>query len=329
MAVTLVVDGVEHGLVTTATDVTGLLVEHDVVLGTRAVSHDLDAPVVSGMRVEVVDVTWTHETVEVDVEPEIAEVEDPALAEGTRRVVSKGSPGRSVSTFLVASVDGVESSRAEVVSVVLREPVAGSVRVGTRQAAATQRPDEPGPTTPAPRPTTPAPAPTTEPAGPGDDDGAAATPSDGPSEPGSDQTTAEPEPTSRPTPRPTAEPEPTTAPTTAPPGTPGTTPSSARAIAKRKVEARGWSAAENACLVTLWERESNWSYKAANPGSTARGIPQAIMSIHFGADWRTNEAGARYLTTPSVQIDWGLRYIAGRYGAPCKALDFSDRNGYY
>ncbi|MGP7960287.1 G5 domain-containing protein [Sanguibacter sp. A247] len=329
VAVDLVVDGVEHGVVTSATDVTGLLVEQGIVLGTRAVSHDLDAPVVSGMRVEVVEVTWTHETVEVDVEPELTEVDDATLAEGTRRVVSHGTPGRSVSTFLVASIDGVESSRAEVVSVVLREPVAGSVRVGTRAAEATQ-PAAPRPTTPAPRPTTPAPAPTTEPAGPGndeDDDDEATTPSAEPSEPSPEPSTAEPEPAPAPSPEPS--PEPTAAPSIAPPGTPGTTPSSAKAIAKRKVAARGWKSAEYSCLVTLWERESNWSYKAANPWSTARGIPQAIMSIHFGSDWRTNEAGTRYLTTPSVQIDWGLRYISGRYGTPCKALDFSDRKGYY
>ncbi|QIK84216.1 G5 domain-containing protein [Sanguibacter sp. HDW7] len=321
--VELVVDGIERPVLTAAADVTALLVEQDVVLGDRAVSHDLDAPVVSGMRVEVVDVEWSHETVEVDIEPDVDEIEDPSLAAGERRVVSAGSPGRSVSTFLVASVGGVESSRSEIVSVVLREPVAGTVRVGT---GATPSPD---PTTTPARPTTPAdgePAPGTPDPSPseGSPSGEPSTdPDPGPS------AGPDPEPSSTPTSKPTPKPEPTSAPTTAPPGTAGTTPASAKALAKRKVAARGWDNGEYRCLVTLWERESNWSYKAANPSSTARGIPQAIMSLHFGSDWRTNDAGLRYLTTPSVQIDWGLRYIAGRYSGPCKALAHSDDVGWY
>ncbi|MBD9698220.1 G5 domain-containing protein [Flavimobilis sp. GY10621] len=323
LPVALVVDGVERAVVTSAQDVTALLVEQDVIVGDRAVSHDLDAPVVSGMRVEIVDVTWTHETLEVDVEPELEEIEDPTLAAGTTRVVSAGTAGRSVTTYLVASVDGVESSRSEVVSVVLREPVAGRVRVGTDDAPSASptpsaRPSA-GPSAEPTSPVTSAPAPD-DGAGP-DDDTAAPEPTP--------TATPSPKPSTKPEPKPSTKPEPKPEPTTAPPGTDGTTPASAKAIAKRKVAARGWSSSEYRCLVTLWERESNWSYKAANPSSTARGIPQALMSVHFGADWRTSEAGTRYLTTPSVQIDWGLRYIAGRYDGPCGALAHSDKRGWY
>lgn len=77
--------------------------------------------------------------------------------------------------------------------------------------------------------------------------------------------------------------------------------------------------AELQCLIPIWERESNWNPNAANPSSTARGIPQMMMNIHFGANWQTSAAGVAYLTNPQVQINTGLDYIAGRYGTPCKA----------
>ena len=39
-----------------------------------------------------------------------------------------------------------------------------------------------------------------------------------------------------------------------------------------------------------------------------------------GADWRTNAA---------TQIEWGLGYIANRYGSPCGAWDHSERFNWY
>ena len=39
-----------------------------------------------------------------------------------------------------------------------------------------------------------------------------------------------------------------------------------------------------------------------------------------GADWRTNAA---------TQIDWGLSYIAARYGSPCGAWAHSERYNWY
>ena len=87
------------------------------------------------------------------------------------------------------------------------------------------------------------------------------------------------------------------------------------------------------CLVTLWDRESNWNYRAINPAFNptmpntpsyqAFGIPQAAPGIKMatsGADWQTN---------PRTQINWGLDYIAQRHGAPCNALDHSYKVGWY
>jgi len=67
-------------------------------------------------------------------------------------------------------------------------------------------------------------------------------------------------------------------------------------------------------LTELWNRESDWLTGAANPNSSARGIPQAMTSLHEGTD--TEE----WLTSAERQIEWGLDYIRRRYGSPSKAL---------
>ena len=68
------------------------------------------------------------------------------------------------------------------------------------------------------------------------------------------------------------------------------------------------------CLVTLWRLESNWSSTAKNPKSSAYGIPQLLKMKEIN---------------PYKQIDLGLKYIAHRYGNPCKALDHHKKVGHY
>ncbi len=68
------------------------------------------------------------------------------------------------------------------------------------------------------------------------------------------------------------------------------------------------------CLVTLWRSESQWNPKAKNPKSSAYGIPQLLKMKE---------------TNPYKQIDLGLKYIAYRYGNPCKALDHHKKVGHY
>ena len=77
------------------------------------------------------------------------------------------------------------------------------------------------------------------------------------------------------------------------------------------------------CLNKLWNKESGWRTKASNSGSGAYGIPQALPGSKMGSvasDWRTN---------PATQIKWGLGYIEGRYGSPCKAWSHSQSVGWY
>jgi hypothetical protein len=77
------------------------------------------------------------------------------------------------------------------------------------------------------------------------------------------------------------------------------------------------------CLNKLWNKESNWRTTASNASSGAYGIPQSLPGSKMaseGSDWRTN---------PATQIKWGLGYIEGRYGSPCKAWSHSQSVGWY
>lgn len=75
------------------------------------------------------------------------------------------------------------------------------------------------------------------------------------------------------------------------------------------------------CLLALWNRESGWSqYKANYAGSGAYGIPQALPGSKMGPGWESDA---------TVQINWGLGYIKGRYGTPCGANSFQQSKGWY
>lgn len=106
--------------------------------------------------------------------------------------------------------------------------------------------------------------------------------------------------------------------------------SSLQQYAVQAMNSRGMNgASEITCLIPLWNHESGWNPNAANPTSTARGIPQMMMNIHYGANWQTSAAGVAYLTNPQVQIDRGLDYIAGRYGTPCNAWNTWQTQSWY
>ena len=68
------------------------------------------------------------------------------------------------------------------------------------------------------------------------------------------------------------------------------------------------------CLEILWMRESKWDPRADNPKSSAYGIPQLLKLK---------------AKDPYIQIDLGLKYIAHRYGKPCKALAHHKLTGHY
>lgn len=98
---------------------------------------------------------------------------------------------------------------------------------------------------------------------------------------------------------------------------------SVKEIGQQMAAARGWTGQEWTCLELLWERESGWNHQAANPSSGAYGIPQALPGSKMGS------AGSDWATNPATQIEWGLGYIADRYGTPCGAWGHSESVGWY
>ena len=74
------------------------------------------------------------------------------------------------------------------------------------------------------------------------------------------------------------------------------------------------SAKQYRCLDLLWNKESRWDPRAANPKSSAYGIPQMLRLK---------------ILDPYRQIDMGLKYIAHKHQTPCKALDYHNKKGHY
>jgi resuscitation-promoting factor RpfB len=91
-------------------------------------------------------------------------------------------------------------------------------------------------------------------------------------------------------------------------------------LGRKLAEGHGWTGHQFDCLNWLWTRESGWDAVAVNPESGATGIPQLLPSAHaIPAGWDSAQ----------VQIQWGLEYIAGRYGDPCTAWDHEQQYGWY
>ncbi len=100
-------------------------------------------------------------------------------------------------------------------------------------------------------------------------------------------------------------------------------PGSSKEYALKTLLEMGWESDQYSCLVTLWERESNWRVNAKNKSSGAYGIPQSLPGAKMASE------GADWLTNPQTQINWGLKYIKGRYGSACGALAHSNKFNWY
>ena len=68
------------------------------------------------------------------------------------------------------------------------------------------------------------------------------------------------------------------------------------------------------CLSKLYGKESAWN-------------PDAVNGSHYGIP----QGKSDYLrdATAEEQVRWGLKYIDNRYGSPCKAWEFFQRNNYH
>lgn len=105
-------------------------------------------------------------------------------------------------------------------------------------------------------------------------------------------------------------------------GSSGPDVASAKAYARSRLAAYGWSDAEWPALEQLWNHESGWRATAQNPSSTAFGIPQFLDSTWAGT-------GIGKTSDPARQIDAGLVYIKNRYTTPTRAWAFWQANHWY
>lgn len=88
-----------------------------------------------------------------------------------------------------------------------------------------------------------------------------------------------------------------------------------RKAVTKAARANGIDRQQLKCLHEIVSRESSYDPKADNPNSSAYGLFQQLK--------------LKPNTPMQKQIALGLKYISHRYGTPCQALHFHDRNGWY
>jgi hypothetical protein len=91
----------------------------------------------------------------------------------------------------------------------------------------------------------------------------------------------------------------------------------AKGYAQSVLNARGWGDQFGA-LDFIFTNESGWDPYAVNSSSGAMGIPQALGhgGVFALGDWK-------------AQVDWGINYIADRYGDPNNAAAFWRSHNWY
>lgn len=96
-----------------------------------------------------------------------------------------------------------------------------------------------------------------------------------------------------------------------------------RELGKAMAMEAGYSEKEFNCLDNVINRESAWFIVANKGGSSAFGIPQAMLSVHKSVNnpvWKSS---------PTLQIQWLFQYAKDRYGSFCAAWDYKARVGWY
>lgn len=289
---TVEVDGESIEIDTEVETLAEALLEAGIVVAQHdVVTASMRGSVPQGAVVQIHRSASDLEFEEETISCDAVEEEDPDLPRGETRVETEGRDGTITTTYRVRET-GDERSR-EQLSAVTQDCVPEVTRVGTQAPApvVAQSSPETSSSLEAPAGSSSAPATAGEDAGADAGEAPASQPS-------------------------------------APAATVPSNLSGNRALGAQLAANRGWTGEQWTCLERLWTRESGWNHQAANPISSARGIPQAMMSVHF-PDWPHGPNAQNYLNNPGVQIEWGLNYIAGRYGSPCGAWGVFQRQGHY
>ncbi|WLP91802.1 MULTISPECIES: resuscitation-promoting factor [Gordonia] len=94
-----------------------------------------DTKVRDDMTLDVTRIRTSETTVEEDITAPDVTQDDPTLIKNRRVVVKKGTPGRANVTYEVTTVNGKIVKRTKLGQQVLTEPVAATVKVGTKPGA--------------------------------------------------------------------------------------------------------------------------------------------------------------------------------------------------
>jgi hypothetical protein len=91
--------------------------------------------------------------------------------------------------------------------------------------------------------------------------------------------------------------------------------------ALQAMSTHGWDASQWDSLSFIVSHESGWNPNSLNASSGARGLFQCLGHVECNTQ--------SYITDYHVQVDWGLNYIANRYGNPNAAAAFWRANSWY
>ncbi|MGY1741752.1 MULTISPECIES: ubiquitin-like domain-containing protein [unclassified Blastococcus] len=135
--VTLVADGQQRVVTTTAATVADLLTEQGVALGpTDRTNMYPTQPLLGRMRVQVYRVQISDVVETTPIPYRTVETEDPEAFEGDETVTQAGVEGQQATTWRITVIDGVEAGREQVGTAVAVPPVDELVTVGTKERPA-------------------------------------------------------------------------------------------------------------------------------------------------------------------------------------------------
>jgi uncharacterized protein YabE (DUF348 family) len=136
--VTLVTDGIAGSLTSTSRTVGELLAERGVVFATGdQIDPPLDAPLAAGMAIMVTHTTADRVNEDSAVPFDVQERPDPALPEGTRRVVQSGADGIDRTTYQLTRDGDVVVAKQPLGTFRVRPPQPEIVAVGTQPIGGT------------------------------------------------------------------------------------------------------------------------------------------------------------------------------------------------
>jgi uncharacterized protein YabE (DUF348 family) len=135
--ITLIADGQERVVTTTAATAGDLLAEQGITLGqTDRTSLYATQALLDKMRLQVYRVQISEVTETTAIPHGRVETQDPNAYKGDEKVTVAGVDGQQTTTYRVTTTDGVETAREQLSSTVTTPPVDEQVTVGTKDKPA-------------------------------------------------------------------------------------------------------------------------------------------------------------------------------------------------